>query len=86
MDEFARWVTANIWAPIGGLLAAIWALLNTRIGHSEAEINRQRDNIAKIYTKIEEHTQRDEDMYREILQTVQNNHSEIMNILARRRT
>lgn len=66
------------WAIISALLTVVWAMHNKRMDRIEqdiaekekshnAEMGRQRDNIAKLFDKLEEHARRSEDRHREIL-------------------
>ena len=72
--QFIDWM----WAPIGALVGVAWNMLHKRIDSVEArvddlndqqtsEMNRQRDNIAKLFDKLEQHSQRAEDRHRELL-------------------
>lgn len=69
------------WVVIGALLGVVWKMLNSRIEAVEhhideidavhtSEMNRQRDNIAKLFDKLEEHGRRSEQRHVEILQAL----------------
>lgn len=49
-----------------GLLALIGIVYKK----NEAELNRQRDNIAKIFDKLETHAQRSEDRHHELMKMI----------------
>ena len=72
-------------APIGWL----WAKLDKKA--DKAEVDRQRDNIAKIFEKMEDHAQRlsdhasrDEQLFREVLGEMGKNHSELLREMGRK--
>lgn len=46
------------------------------------EINRQRDNIAKLFDLLAEHAKRDEDMHRNIMATMAHNHTEVLMVMS----
>lgn len=73
-----RQVVEWMWAPLGAMIGVVWNMLHKRIDGLEAklesgdhansdEIDRQRDNIAKLFDKLEQHSQRAEDRHRELL-------------------
>lgn len=66
------------WGALVALIGAVWTLHNRRIDALERamsegdrananEIDRQRDNIAKLFDKLEEHGQRSEARHIELL-------------------
>lgn len=66
------------WGGILALVGLVWTQHDRRIDALEAamkkgdqangdEINRQRDNIAKLFDKLEEHGQRSEQRHIELL-------------------
>jgi hypothetical protein len=66
------------WAAISALLGVVYTMHNKRMDKIEAsivegdsanraEIDRQRDNVAKLFDKLEQHAQRSEDRHVEIL-------------------
>lgn len=48
------------------------------------EIAIQRGHIGKLFDKLEEHSHRDEEIFRELMKTMGSNHSEVMRELGRK--
>lgn len=60
------------WA-YGGLIALgglLWKSQGDKLKDVSDEVSRQRDNIAKIFDKIENHSTRAEDRHRELMHTM----------------
>lgn len=55
------------WALIGALGAMVWKSQNAKIDAVTAEINTQRQNVAKVFDLIEAHARRSEDRHHELL-------------------
>lgn len=55
------------WAAVAGLLGLVYKAHNEKFRSHDEEIGRQRDNIAKIFDKLETHAQRSEDRHHELL-------------------
>ena len=51
------------WVALLGLIGLVYK-------KNEAELNRQRDNIAKIFDKLETHAQRSEDRHHELMKMI----------------
>lgn len=80
-DESVFKILNYAWLIVSALLGVVWKMLNSRIdavkehvdeiGNAHtAEMNRQRDNIAKLFDKLEEHGRRSEQRHVEILQAL----------------
>ncbi len=74
IDKVLEWA----WAGVGALASVAWRMLTGRLDALEkhvaevderqtSEMNRQRDNISKLFDKLEQHAQRSEDRHRELL-------------------
>lgn len=74
VEHFLDWV----WGGVVALIGLVWTQHNRRIDALElamkdgdlknsGEIDRQRDNIAKLFDKLEEHGQRSEQRHIELL-------------------
>lgn len=74
MSNFLDWA----WGALVALIGLVWTQHNRRIDALEKamsdgdkanayEIDRQRDNIAKLFDKLEEHGQRSEARHIELL-------------------
>jgi hypothetical protein len=55
------------WAGVVALGGVVWKNLHEKIASNAVEIDRQRDNIAKLFDKLESHAQRSEDRHHELL-------------------
>lgn len=71
-DDPSFWKTAFEWAwavvaTLGGL---VWKSQNEKIEGQAKEIDRQRDNISKLFDKLETHGQRSEDRHHELLKAI----------------
>ena len=77
------------WLGVLALVGVVWRT-------NSYEMGRQRDNIAKLFEKIDSHAARDEEMFRnttknlsdgiaEITQTIHDNHSEMLRALPKRK-
>lgn len=55
------------WAAVVALGGVVWKNLHEKITANTLEIDRQRDNIAKLFDKLESHAQRSEDRHHELL-------------------
>jgi hypothetical protein len=64
-DETGWKIFDYAWALVGGLLMIVWNMLNgkinensralhARIKETNSEVDRQRDNVAKVFDRIEE--------------------------------
>jgi hypothetical protein len=69
------------WAGVLALVGVVWRMLHSQLdtmrGHQQAmiqantnEIDRQRDNIAKIFDKIQALAERAEQRHLELLKTI----------------
>ena len=78
------------WAGVLALVGIQWKA-NTN------EMGRQRDNISKLFEKIDSHAARDEEMFRdttknisdglaEMTNTIHENHTEMLKALPKRRS
>ena len=93
-QDTAKW----LWGLLVPMGIALFKLLDVRIKRVETELEgktdkaeseRQRDHVEKIFEKLEEsgrrledHTRRDEESFREILQTMNDHHAELLKALA----
>lgn len=79
IEHFLDWA----WGGILALIGLVWTQHGRRIDALEAamekgdrengeEINRQRDNIAKLFDKLEEHGIRSEQRHIELLNALHN--------------
>lgn len=75
----ALWEKATgwLWGLLVPLIAWIWK-------KQESELNLQRTYIAKIFDKLEEHSERDAALFREVMGKMSDNHSEILRELGRK--
>lgn len=72
----------GLWKQISGWL---WALL-LPIGawawkKQDAEIGLHRGYFAKVFDKMEEHSRRDEELFRNVMEKMGDNHAEILRAL-----
>lgn len=74
MDEYFRY----IWGVVLTLLGVVWAMLNTRIGRGEAEMDRQRNNIATLFDKLEAHNAEDRDRFEKLVEKINTSHLKLV--------
>jgi F420-0:gamma-glutamyl ligase-like protein len=55
------------WAGVLALGGLVWKGQNEKLAAVNFEVNTQRQNIAKLFDKLEEHGRRSEDRHREVL-------------------
>lgn len=60
-------LSAYIWAAFLAALGAAWALLNMRILRNERELDKQRENITKLFEKLEEHNAEDQRRFEQVV-------------------
>ena len=60
------------------------AAMEDSIKEVKDEAGRHRDYIAKLFDKLEEHSRRDEELAREVLGTMSNNHVELLRELGKK--
>lgn len=89
---FWRWVAG---VAVSGA-AALWGgfkYLDARfekkadksaVADMKTESERHRDYIAKLFDKLDQHSQRDEELAREIIGTMSSNHAELLRELGRK--
>lgn len=58
------------WAGVLALGSLVWKGQNEKIAAVNSEITMQRQNIAKIFDKLEDNTRRDEDRHHELLTAI----------------
>ena len=70
------------WAVIGALMALIWGMLNSKINGKASkesvdtlsdEMGRQRDNITKIFDKLEDLSNKQHDSHTKIMEAIHAN-------------
>ena len=92
-NETWKWIATSAATAAAGLAAFVWKDTKQSIQQKadkedvqriEDEQSRHRDHLAKIYEKLEQHTRRDEDHFRELFTTIAANHSEILRELGKK--
>ena len=94
-DDPSLWVKlATGAATIAAALAAVvWGDVKSRVKDVEEglfkkadrdEMNRQRDNITELFTKVDEQTRRTEDRFDKVTTLMHELHREIMGALDRK--
>lgn len=58
------------WAGVVALGGLVWKNQEEKIKNVNDEMLRQRDNIAKLFDKLEEHSIRSENRHHELMNTV----------------
>lgn len=68
-DDFPTFSKLFDWAWAGVLLLGgmVSKAHNARMKAAEDEIARQRDNVSKLFDKLESHAQRSEDRHNELM-------------------
>jgi len=76
-----QWLAEKAWIVMSALLALVWKQANDKLAdykvmakeaqdRMEAELAVQRSHIAKIFDKMEAHSQRAEDRHHELLTAI----------------
>lgn len=76
--SLAQWLLDKSWVAMTALIGLVWKQNNDRLNDHkrqsaddlkrlEAEMMLQRGNVAKIFDKLEQHSQRAEDRHHELL-------------------
>ena len=89
MSLLAKVIAAGtaVAAPIGWLWAKLdkkadKEMVKEEIAEVKAETSRHRDHIARLFEKMEEHSRRDEEAHRTVLEKMSENHAEILRALS----
>lgn len=76
-----QWIADKVWLVLGVLIGIVWKQNEDKIGaikgslkeaqeRTDAELAVQRSHIAKIFDKMEAHSQRAEDRHHELLTAI----------------
>lgn len=67
---FLQTLVEYAWAGVLALGGLVYRGQEEKIKNVSDEMLRQRDNIAKLFDKLEEHSRRSEDRHHELMNTV----------------
>jgi hypothetical protein len=88
-----KWMTGGLATAASGLAAYVWNDSRKKLDEkadkedlakADKEIDRQREHIAKIYEKLEEHARSDSAHFAEVLGTMHAHHAELLREMGRK--
>lgn len=94
-DPSAFWgmIATGASGLVMALLGLIWSDYRKKVERIEsqlegkvdkAEMERQRDNVATLFEKLDFHAQKDTEQFRELTEMIHRNHVAVMERLAKR--
>lgn len=79
-------VAASLVVSIAALAFGMWKYLHTQLNSKadKVELDRQRDNIATLFEKVDEHARHNDELHEKVIQNMHEMHVDLLEKIGKR--